>query len=79
MPLRRRRQSLPAGQIKVTVRLTFPDGADAWNQATCLAEDAPIYAARLAKALHKSWVESYTDTTDWDALLRELDQEDNGQ
>lgn len=63
------RQGVAQGQVKVTVRLTFPDKSDAWQQQTVLMDEAPISAARQAAALMQSWQTVLLDTTDWNAII----------
>jgi hypothetical protein len=63
--------SVPRGQVKVTVRVTFPDKSDSWSQQITLMDRAPVSAARQCEALVAAWGQALLGGTDWDAILAE--------
>ena len=51
------------GMVKISLRMTFADGTDAWRQALVPEDQAAVAAWKYARALHAGWLAQLVDTT----------------
>lgn len=54
-------KTIGRGMVRVTVRLTFPDGSDSYRGGVTDLEHADVLAFRYARALHSGWLAQLVD------------------